>query len=495
MVKNVRIKQRVDTKTNWENSSVVLLENELAFEAESGKYKLGDGTSTWSELPIFGGGEYIIVINITPALADVTATISQNKIAIAVGKSNANGQIYLTVQNTGFYDISYDNTQVTSNANISITEKQKIYSIDATYKAFTPVTYTLKIDTTNSNSLTCCEYMDDAAAMTKGSADWDTMPIFEDIKPCVFKNGAVNYYLNPNDFNLKENGNAAVLTGEDGDVMIEFKKFAYRIYQENSNTYVSITNDPDVAATDDRFHYYAFTRETEGDIEAFYWGAFKGYVDGDDKLRSISGVSPTVSDSLNQFSTKAKANGENYDIMSFLQLTAIQCLYLIKYGNLNSQAALGKGYTSASAETTTGQTLDKGMYYGDTTSGPVQVKFAGIEDFWGNVYDWLGGLSTDSSCNLIIPVGNQTLTVSVDDPENGGYISDIQGSTAGGFVPDGYSGSSTTYWADYGYVVSDSSPYFGGSWSDDDSAGAFRLRVVFSADIAVSDIGSRLAFV
>ena len=440
-----------------------------------------------------GGGEYIIVINITPALADVTATISQNEIAIAVGKSNANGQIYLTVQNTGFYDISYDNTKVTSNANISITEKQKIYSIDA--KVFTPVTYTLKIDTTNSNSLTCCEYMDDAAAMTKGSADWDTMPIFEDIKPCVFKNGAVNYYLNPNDFNLKENGNAAVLTGEDGDVMIEFKKFAYRIYQENSNTYVSITNDPDVAATDDRFHYYAFTRETEGDIEAFYWGAFKGYVDGDDKLRSISGVSPTVSVSLNQFSTKAKANGENYDIMSFLQLTAIQCLYLIKYGNLNSQAALGKGYTSASAKTTTGQTLDKGMYYGDTTSGTVQVKFAGIEDFWGNVYDWLGGLSTDKSCNLIIPVGNQTLTVSVDVPNNRGFISDIQGSTAGGFVPDGYVGSSTTYWADRGTVYSDVFPFFGGSWGYGDSVGAFRLVVGYSAIAAYSVVGSRLAFV
>ena len=440
-----------------------------------------------------GGGEYIIVINITPALAGVTATISQNEIAIAVGKSNANGQIYLTVQNTGFYDISYDNTQVTSNANISITEKQKIYSIDATYKAF--VTYTLKIDTTNSNSLTCCIYMDDAAAMTKGSADWDTMPIFEDIKPCVFKNGAVNYYLNPNDFNLKENGNAAVLTGEDGDVMIEFKKFAYRIYQENSNTYVSITNDPDVAATDDRFHYYAFTRETEGDIEAFYWGAFKGYVDGDDKLRSISGVSPTVSVSLNQFSTKAKANGENYDIMSFLQLTAIQCLYLIKYGNLNSQAALGKGYTPASAKTTTGQTLDKGMYYGDTTSGTVQVKFAGIEDFWGNVYDWLGGLSTDSSCNLIIPVGNQTLTVSVDNPNKGGYISDIQGSTAGGFVPDGYGKSSTTYWADYGEVFSGDFPCFGGGWSFDKFAGAFQLRIYYSADDASAHSGSRLAFV
>lgn len=493
MATNVRIQQRVDTKTNWENSSVVLLENELAFEAESGKYKLGDGTSTWSELPIFGGGEYIIVINITPALAGVTATISQNEIAIAVGKSNANGQIYLTVQNTGFYDISYDNTQVTSNANISITEKQKIYSIDATYK--TLVTYTLKIDTTNSNSLTCCEYMDDAAAMTKGSADWDTMPIFKDIKPCVFKNGAVNYYLNPNDFNLKENGNAAVLTGEDGDVMIEFKKFAYRIYQENSNTYVSITNDPDVAATDDRFHYYAFTRETEGDIEAFYWGAFKGYVDGDYKLRSISGVSPTVVVSLNEFSTTAKVNGENYDIVSFLQLTAIQCLYLIKYGNLNSQAALGKGYTSASAKTTTGQTLDKGMYYGDTTSGKVQVKFAGIEDFWGNVCEWLGGLSTDRSYNLIIPVGNQTLTVSVDGPYNGGYISDIQGSTAGGFVPDGYDGSSTTYWADGGHLGSGNFPYFGGGWSHGDRAGAFLLLVHNPADSADFSTGSRLAFV
>jgi len=56
--------------------------------------------------------------------------------------------------------------------------------VDALY-----VTYTVKIDNTMSNPDTCCTYMDDAVGMTKGSDDWDNMPIFADIKPCVFNEG------------------------------------------------------------------------------------------------------------------------------------------------------------------------------------------------------------------------------------------------------------------------------------------------------------------
>ena len=59
------------------------------------------------------------------------------------------------------------------------------------------VTYTVRIDTTNSDPLACCTYLDGAADMQKGSSDWDNKPIFNEIKPCVFKDGKVVYYLNP----------------------------------------------------------------------------------------------------------------------------------------------------------------------------------------------------------------------------------------------------------------------------------------------------------
>jgi len=112
--------------------------------------------------------------------------------------------------------------------------------------------------------------------MTKGSDAWDNMPIFENIKPCVFKNGRVQYYLNKNNFNYKEDGSAANLTGADGDVMIEIPKFGYKIYKEENqaesinNLIVSITD----ATNSDDFKYYGFSKNSYNDLEHFYWGAY-----------------------------------------------------------------------------------------------------------------------------------------------------------------------------------------------------------------------------
>ena len=40
----VKILQRVDTKENWEINNPILLDQEIGYERETGKYKIGDGT-------------------------------------------------------------------------------------------------------------------------------------------------------------------------------------------------------------------------------------------------------------------------------------------------------------------------------------------------------------------------------------------------------------------------------------------------------------------
>lgn len=91
-------------------------------------------------------------------------------------------------------------------------------------------TYGVRIDTDNFNSETSVTYTDDAVGMVAGSIDWDTCPIFKDIKPCLLKDGVVEYYLNPYDFTKKEDGTVATINNEDeGDVMIEFPKIGFKI--------------------------------------------------------------------------------------------------------------------------------------------------------------------------------------------------------------------------------------------------------------------------
>lgn len=366
-----------------------------------------------------------------------------------------------------------------------------------------PVCYTVRIDETNSNPLTCCEYMDDAVGMDKGSSDWDNKPIFNSIKPCTFINGHVNYYLDPDNFNLKEDGSAAALDGTDGDVMIEFQKFAYRLYKEGNYQYVSITNDPDLVASDSRFQYYAFSRDTVGDVDKMYIGAFKGWGDMNDMLiRSVAnGEYPTTNVSLNQLRQVLPLKGANYGIMNYGQLVALQCLYLIKYGNLDSQAALGMGFVENYNEDMPcpmGGTIDKGMYYGSTADGLQQMKFAGIEDLWGNVAEWVEGFETGETDEFIVRYGNETQTVHTGMDMTGwdqyGYLSKIQGTTELGFSGAEFNGDETTYYADYSLFFPSCVLFFGAFWQDGADGGLFFLFAEYSADDAYPYFGARLTY-
>ena len=49
-IKQIRIQSRVDTKANWERINPILLEREIGYEKETGKYKIGDGVNTWLQL-------------------------------------------------------------------------------------------------------------------------------------------------------------------------------------------------------------------------------------------------------------------------------------------------------------------------------------------------------------------------------------------------------------------------------------------------------------
>ena len=157
--------------------------------------------------------------------------------------------------------------------------RDEIFNMTKTTSPSSLVEYTVIVDQENKDPKTSCTYADDALHMYPGDL-WDTMPIFKDIKPCVFKNGAVVYYLNPNDWTQKADGTNSNLRGADGDVMIEFPKCAYRIYTDNNNkVYVSVTNDPSKVTGDNRYSYDAFSRLSLGDRDKIYISAFLGCMD------------------------------------------------------------------------------------------------------------------------------------------------------------------------------------------------------------------------
>ncbi len=68
------------------------------------------------------------------------------------------------------------------------------------------------------------------ASVAAGSSPGNTLlPIQAAMRRCVINNsGVVQYYLDPSDSTLKVGGGAAVLTGADGQVMVEIPAFYYR---------------------------------------------------------------------------------------------------------------------------------------------------------------------------------------------------------------------------------------------------------------------------
>ena len=233
-----------------------------------------------------------------------------------------------------------------------------------------------------------------------------------------------------------------------------------------------------------------------------YVGAYLGY-NQSMKLRSISGVAPTVNQSLSQFRYQAQANGDGYQQFNWFTLLLLQNLYLLAYKNLNSQSALGYGYANGNSDkTNTGGTNTKGMIFGET-GGKQQVCFLGIEDFYGNIYQWVDGMFHNNSYQVTVTPDNRTFNDNGSGFKNvgkflsnysSGYTSKVVHTNEGGFFPKEFNGSATTNYSDWGDVSSGYFARFGGYWNIGVPVGAFCLNVSYSPSDSTSFLGSRLVF-
>ncbi len=374
-------------------------------------------------------------------------------------------------------------------------------------------TWSVVIDESNSNPLSCCTYADDAVGMTKGSDDWDA--IFGH-KPCVFYQGSVYKYLKPDDFTTFEDGTNATSYIQDNnssgyDVMIEFPRMGLKIEREdNSHIRISITNNPN----DSSFEYRAHKR---GDVakNAFYFGAYEAYkLDlgiSSGSISSVSGRNPAREETGQNFISMAQARGSGYEICAFYQLLYIQCLYILKYGNLNSQNTIGYGFVEGTSPTTTGRDNALGMDYGQD-SEVVPMKLFGIENLWGNVSQLVAGaFCADGGSTYILYTTTSDFGVpdtTSSDPWEYSYnieltnssinettfLTQVQGTTDSGFIKkSGISGSASTYYCDQSLVQSNAFIAFGGYWGTSMTTGIF-YNAWSAPQYSSSTVGTRLMY-
>ena len=441
--------------------------------------------------------------------------------AIFNSSTSNSSQVNITVPYIGKYIIKYNNPKIYSKSEIEISSTSSTSTINAQYTDL--VTYTLCIDEITKE----CYYLDDAVKIDFTKLNY--VPIFQDIKPCTINNssGTISPLSNFNYIQSNDNND---------NIMIQIPKFAYKIYRKNNHLYISITNNKEIALADRQFSYDAFTKEIEGDLDYFYIGAYKGFIDSNNKLRSIVGKQPTANKTLKEFKTAAQANGPRYSITKYSHLKALQCLLLIRYGTFNLLNKLGNGVSNvddiidanlsfitgydvsaingipeADLETSTATTYDQGMQYG-SISGLCHMRVFGIEDFWGNIFEWIDDFkinqnfiiqsgNTDTYPRIISAISNDSQISNSED--NLGEITRVAGTTEAGFIPiefdnsyfnDTHSNITIQSTGQYGMFMEGCNLAFGGMWNMGNKVGPFCMAADVDENFQYRSVGARLVY-
>jgi len=98
---SVRIQLRRDTAANWTSTNPTLTQGEVGFETNTGKFKIGDGSTAWNSLGYRGGGatgggtDDVFYENSKTVTANYT--LSTNKNAMTAGPVTINSGITVTV--------------------------------------------------------------------------------------------------------------------------------------------------------------------------------------------------------------------------------------------------------------------------------------------------------------------------------------------------------------------------------------------------------------
>ena len=199
-------------------------------------------------------------------------------------------------------------------------------------------------------------------------------------------------------------GTQIVLEDED-DIFMKLPKFWWKAeYNENQTCIITFaTEEEDIDSS-----YKCW----EGNV---FIGVYKGVIINRgtnetpiNKLYSKPGFTPTVNQSWTTFTNVARARISSINTSNIYKLVtyeAHQIMALLGYGWLgttDSQSIIGKG--TSSYPKTTGLCDNKGMTDSSVSvdGNSTSINFWGLENWWGDISEWVDNLKTAGSYNVNI---------------------------------------------------------------------------------------------
>ena len=307
----------------------------------------------------------------------------------------------------------------------------------------------------------------------------------------IDKNGEPISRPNTAWFNAHPVFGGMTISSIDSQSMVKIPKFYFKKLILPSGTYAGKTAMYLSSTFFAGSHIHPAFMNMGSEISQFYYGRYQASIAGDGKLQSIAAVFPTGIKTIDQFRTAATlrnvAGVTGFMQHTFWQKSAIQILYLMEYGNGDSQTTLGRGrvdYTS-------------GASVSDATV--MTATYRNITGLWGNIYQFIDGIKSDPTRNILLwdKLGNSTWQrYSSNYYAGNAYINDVNPVIEDGFIlySPSLGGETVATIPDPQYFLAVNGVGITGSYYDAGNAGGlFNLNLTVSPTGAYSAIGSRLA--
>ena len=328
----------------------------------------------------------------------------------------------------------------------------------------------------SSSSPTLIRVDEDLQEISAGYINWpkyfDRHPIWGQMWRCnVTAGGDATFGTNPR-------GDGLTLT--DDYTMVRIPRVYHRFVYDDGDWYWLVSPEPSSGFD---LHPAFYQRgHSASPVDQIYVGSYDAHDAGSSKLGSKSGSTPLVSQIMATFETRGNNIGTGWGLMNFHTLCLLQMLFYIEYASFDSQTKVGPGYTNAA---NTGPLASGGAAAYEGTNGTSvgtndtqAVSWRGIENLWGNIWQFVIGYNTtDTEHRIVKRDGTGTLAAELTAgnyeavtsplPLNGvdhisgtdigrycyGYVSDLALDSsevlAMLFVPDELSGATDTYLTDY----------------------------------------------
>lgn len=348
---------------------------------------------------------------------------------------------------------------------------------------------------------------------------WENAPFMP--RPCMLRNdGTVDYYLNPDDYTLKENGEASDVsnTAYEGNAMLEWSP----VFMKVERVTTEASEDGAVPATsklymyfcsekfDDEYECWSCKKSDGTYADHFYTAIYEGSIING-KMRSLSTnalPSVNISGGLATCINYAGQNGKGWGIDTWSDWDLIRCLGVLVTKRLNAQAAIGFGGTSYNCMKT-GTSNKKGMFWGSLQAqNTYNVKFFGMENPWCHNWKYCAGIILPDGKTIHVKNTFSTIDGSSIEGYNDtgvgyintglkipsdGYIKSIQGNSKCITAPAAVGSSDTTYYSDYAYTGS-TGCLIGGHGYDASCCGVFAWYSSDAPSYSGANCGSAVSF-